>query len=149
MTQYQWIIAGDHAATELKDELSDYLTQKGETFLDVTGENTPDDDYPDFADKLVKAMREHDGAQGILLCGSGIGISIRANRYPDMRAALVQSPAEAKTARQHNDANIICFGERVVDTQAAKDSLDVFASESFEGGRHQRRVEKLTSDIKE
>jgi ribose 5-phosphate isomerase B len=100
-------------------------------------------DYPDYADALVQAMNEGKATRGVLVCGSGIGVSIRANRYPGIRAALCHDTVTARLARQHNDANVLVLGERVTGVEVAKDCLRIFLTTAFEGGRHARRVQKL------
>lgn len=148
MTIRHWIIACDHAAAEMKQAVVVHLQARGDTVLDVTGANTPDDDYPDFADAAIAAMAKNPNYYGILLCGSGIGICIRANRYPHIRAALVHTAEEARMARLHNDANILCLGGRSISHEAALASVDAFAEAAFEGGRHQRRVGKIDAPLK-
>lgn len=136
-------IASDHAGFELKQAVVRHLG--AENVLDL-GTNTVDSvDYPDFGYAVGKALQEGKIEQGIVICGSGIGISIAANRNPAVRAALCMNTEMAKLARQHNDANVLALGTRLVDESTALDIVNVFFKTEFEGGRHARRVEKLTN----
>jgi ribose 5-phosphate isomerase B len=103
-------------------------------------------DYPDFAHAVAAALGAGKADKGVLICGSGIGISMAANRHPDVRAALVHDALGARMCRQHNDANVIVFGGRMIGIEVARDCLDVFLNTEFEGGRHQRRIDKITPD---
>lgn len=137
------VLACDHAAFEMKDLLKAELQRDDFDVLDL-GTNGPDSvDYPDFGAALGDAIAEGRAACGVLLCGSGIGISIAANRNPAVRAALCQNSLMARLARQHNDANVLVLGARLIGIETAKDCLDAFLNTDFEGGRHQRRVDKL------
>ncbi len=137
------VMACDHAAFEMKDLLKAELGQGGYDVLDL-GTNGPDSvDYPDFGAALGEAIADGRAARGVLLCGSGIGISIAANRNPAVRAALCQNSLMARLSRQHNDANVLVLGARLIGIETAKDCLDAFLKTDFEGGRHQRRVDKL------
>ena len=136
--------ASDHAAVELKTSLYSYAHAKKIEVKDFGPSHTHCVDYPDYANKLCEAMINNPCAKGILICGSGIGMSIAANRYRHIRAALVHDVRIAKLARLHNNANVLCFGSRVIDDAIAKDMLDIFLETDFEGGRHQRRVDKLS-----
>ena len=139
-------IACDHAGYSLKSKLKDQLEQGGYRVLDL-GTNSEDSvDYPDYGFAMAEALRDGKAETGVLVCGSGIGISIAANRFPEVRAALVHASLGAKMSRLHNDANVICFGGRMIGEEVAKDSLDVFLETEFEGGRHARRVDKLARD---
>ena len=100
-------------------------------------------DYPDFADRLAAALKDGKAKRGVLVCGTGIGISIAANRHRHVRAAVVHDVTSARLTRQHNDANVLCLGARLIGTDVAKDCLKVFLTTDFEGGRHQNRVAKL------
>jgi ribose 5-phosphate isomerase B len=115
----------------------------GETVLDL-GTNSADSvDYPDFGDALARAITEGRAAKGVLVCGTGIGISIAANRHKGIRAAHCRDTTDARYARLHNDANVIALGARTMGIEVAKDCLKIFLATGFEGGRHQRRVDKL------
>ncbi len=138
-------IACDHAGLNLKTQLKADLEEAGYDVLDL-GTNGPESvDYPDFGYALAKAIEEGKAERGVLVCGSGIGISIAANRNPAVRAAPVTNSLTAKLARQHNDANVVCFGERLVGSEIARDAMKVFLETEFEGGRHARRVDKLAA----
>ncbi len=137
-------IASDHAGLELKSALIKDLTEQGFSVLDLGADSAESVDYPDFAYALAAAVKESRAERGVLICGSGIGISIAANRHPEIRAALTHDIQDARLARQHNDANVICFGGRTMGTDTARDCLRVFLETEFDGGRHARRVEKLS-----
>ena len=137
-------IASDHGAVELKVALTEDLQRRGFSVLDL-GTDGPDSvDYPDFADALATAIREGRAARGVLLCGSGIGMSIAANRHREIRAALVHDHLAARLARQHNDANVLVMAGRSIAMAAAKDCLAAFLDTEFQGGRHARRVAKMS-----
>ena len=138
-------IASDHAAYELKALLADWLRADGHEVTDL-GTNGPDSvDYPDYGYRLAEAVASGSAEKGVALCGSGIGISISVNRNPACRCALVSEPLSAKLSREHNDANVIAMGARLVGIEIAKDCLDIFLKTPFGGDRHQRRVDKLTN----
>lgn len=137
-------IASDHAAFELKAELAKWLQGNGHTMIDL-GTNGPESvDYPDFGFALGRAIADGSAEFGVALCGSGIGISIAVNRVPEARCALVSEPLSAGLARQHNDANVIALGARLVGIEMAKACITEFLETPFLGDRHQRRVEKLS-----
>lgn len=137
-------IACDHAGFNLKSVLKQDLEELGYETLDL-GTNGPESvDYPDFGQALGKAIADGRAEMGVLVCGSGIGISIAANRNPAVRAANVTNALTAQLSRQHNDANVVCFGERLVGSEIARDAMKVFLETEFEGGRHARRVDKLS-----
>lgn len=117
----------------------------GHKVVDLGTDSTESVDYPDFGYAMARAIRKGEADCGVLVCGSGIGISIAANRFPEVRAALVHDALGARLSRQHNDANVVCFGDRLIGVEVAKDALRVFLDTEFEGGRHQRRVDKLTN----
>lgn len=138
-------IACDHAGYILKSLLKSDLEAAGYTVLDL-GTNGPESvDYPDFGYAMGTAIAEGKAEKGVLVCGSGIGISIAANRNPAVRAAVVTNSLTAKLARQHNDANVVCFGERLVGSEIARDAMKAFLETPFEGGRHAKRVDKLSN----
>ncbi len=141
-------IASDHAGFELKQELKKDLMDMGFTVLDLGADSLESVDYPDFGYALSGAMKEGKATRGVLVCGSGIGISIAANRHSEIRAALIHDALGARMSRLHNDANVICFGGRTVGPDVARDSLKVFLETEFEGGRHSRRVDKLSDPPK-
>jgi ribose 5-phosphate isomerase B len=137
-------IAADHGGFELKSELSVFLTGKGFAVLDL-GTNSADAvDYPDIAERLTQAILEGTANRGILICGTGIGIGIAANRVPGIRAATCPNPTMARLAREHNDANVLSLGARVIGPEVARDVVLTFLNTPFDGGeRHRRRIEKL------
>lgn len=136
-------IASDHAGFELKTQLKQELAAMGFTPLDLGTESTSSVDYPDFADRLAAAIKEGRAGLGVLVCGTGIGISMAANRHRHLRAAVVHDVTGARLTRQHNNANVLCLGARVTGADVAKDCLKVFLTTDFEGGRHENRVAKL------
>lgn len=138
-------IASDHAAVELKATLAAFLRDGGHEVLDLGTDGTASVDYPDYGFRLARAIAEGRAAKGVALCGSGIGISIAVNRDPACRSALVSEPVSAALAREHNDANVIAMGSRLIGPDMAKACLTAFLSTPFAGGRHQRRVDKLSS----
>lgn len=122
------------------------LISQGFDVLDLgANDATTSVDYPDFGYAMAAAIREGKANRGVLICGSGIGISISANREPMVRAALIHDALGARMCRQHNDANVLCMGERMIGIETARDCLNVFLKTPFEGGRHQRRVDKLSN----
>ena len=138
------IIAADHAGCPLKQHLINYLKSQEYDLLHLgtTDESLPVD-YPDKAYLLAKSLYNHEGDIGILVCGSGIGMSIAVNRYQFIRGALVCSPEMADLARRHNNANVLIFGGRLISPDIAQACTDVFLKTPFEGGRHEARVQKL------
>jgi len=136
-------IASDHAGFILKSLLKDDLTEAGHAVIDLGTNGTESVDYPDFGFAMGEAIASGDAEFGVLVCGSGIGISIAANRNPAVRAAVVSNGLTAQLSRQHNDANVICFGERLIGSEVARDAMKVFLATEFEGGRHARRVDML------
>jgi ribose 5-phosphate isomerase B len=136
-------IASDHAGFELKEALKAALSELDFTPLDLGTSGSASVDYPDFADRLAGALAEGKAKRGVLICGTGIGISIAANRHRHVRAALIHDVTGARLTRQHNDANVVCLGARTTGVDVAKDCLRVFLGTDFEGGRHQSRVAKL------
>lgn len=137
-------IASDHGGYDLKADLIKDIEARQLQVLDLGTHGPESVDYPDFADAMARAIRDGKAARGVLLCGSGIGISIAANRYPELRAALVHDGLTARLSRQHNDANVLVMGGRLVGPELAKDCLEIFLKTEFEGGRHARRVAKLS-----
>ena len=139
--------ASDHAGFDLKQILKNELESMNRIVVDLGVDGIEPVDYPDFGYAMARALREGRVRKGVLVCGSGIGISIAANRYPEVRAALVHDALGARLARQHNDANVICFGGRMIGAEVARDCLRVFLSTEFEGGHHCRRIEKLSNPL--
>jgi ribose 5-phosphate isomerase B len=140
-------IACDHAAVALKTLLADWLRELGHEVIDLGTATEASVDYPDFGYRLARAIAAGDAARGIALCGSGIGISIAVNREPACRCALVSEPLSARLAREHNDANVIALGARLVGPDMAKACVETFLSTAFLGDRHVRRVGKLSTPI--
>ena len=138
-------IASDHAAIELKALLRDWLIEMGHEVADLGPETTDSVDYPDFGYKLAKIVADGTAERGIALCGSGIGISMSVNRNPKVRCALVSEPLSASMCREHNDANCIALGARLIGVDMAKACVTAFLETEFAGGRHQRRVDKLSN----
>lgn len=141
----KYYIATDHAGLELKDFTKELLLSKGFDVEDFSPKTADRVDYPDYAAKVAQALQQDSSAKGILICGTGIGMSISANKYHGIRAALAHDAYTAKMAREHNDANILCFGERVVGKGVVEDMLEAWLSHDFEGGRHANRVEKINA----
>ncbi|HUJ98963.1 MAG TPA: ribose 5-phosphate isomerase B [Stellaceae bacterium] len=137
-------IAADHGGFELKSILVPELRALGFTVLDLGTTNDDAVDYPDMAERLTAAMHEGRAARGVLICGSGIGMSIAVNRHRELRGALVHDALTARLARQHNDANVLVLGGRLLGPELAKDCLKTFFTTAFDGGRHARRVAKLS-----
>ena len=136
-------IASDHAGLSLKRELVEALKARGHECRDFGAHSGDSVDYPDFASEVAKAVRGGDVDRGVLVCGTGIGMSIVANKYRGVRAALCTTEFEARMARAHNDANVLCVGERVVGIGLGRAILEAFIDQSFEGGRHEKRVKKI------
>lgn len=136
-------IASDHAGLELKTALKAQLEALGFSANDLGTQENASVDYPDFANALALWVKEKEGRRGILVCGSGIGMSIAANRHKGIRAALCHSGLEADLSRRHNDANVLCLGSRILGVEMARECVARFLTTRFEGGRHQMRVEKL------
>jgi ribose 5-phosphate isomerase B len=138
-------IASDHAAVELKAALAEHMRALGHDVLDLGPAGVDSVDYPDYGYKLAEAIASGEASRGVAICGSGIGISIAVNRHPAARAALVSEPLSARLAREHNDANVIAMGARLIGSEMAKACLDVFLTTPFGGDRHLRRVQKLSN----
>ena len=139
----KFYIATDHAGYALKAFVKEYVREKGHEVVDLGPDNADRVDYPDFAKKCAHAVVADQGSFGILICGTGIGISIAANKVSGIRAGLCHDAFTAEATRAHNDANILCFGERVVGKGVIESMLDAFCDTEFEGGRHAGRVEKI------
>ena len=136
-------IANDHAGVALKAALMEELRDGGFTCIDLGTNSTESVDYPDYGTLVAHAVTHERAQFGVAICGSGIGISIAANRVAGVRAALCHSGLEAELARKHNDANVLCLGARLIGELEARECLRRFLNTEFEGGRHTRRVEKL------
>jgi ribose 5-phosphate isomerase B len=142
-------LAADHAGYLLKDELVRWLREQGHEVSDL-GTNGPESvDYPEYGARLARAVASGDAERGIAVCGSGIGISISVNREPRCRCARVDDPLSAALAREHNDANVLALGARLVGSDMAKACVAAFLDTTFAGGRHQRRVDQLSNLLQE
>lgn len=144
MSKLRIALGADHGGVQLKDAIKAHLeAREGVGVSDLGTYSDESVDYPDFADKVAHAILNGDADLGVLVCGTGIGISIRANRYDGIRAALVHNEFTAEMTKAHNNANVLCLGGRVVSTELALKLVDIWLDTPFEGGRHQRRVDKL------
>jgi ribose 5-phosphate isomerase B len=136
-------IASDHKGVELKENIMEFLTDKKISFIDLGTNSTESVDYPEYSNKLTEIIAEERAQYGILICGTGIGMSIAANRHSRIRAALCFNSFMAQKSRQHNNANVIIIGSQITDKKTTLEMIDVFLSTKFEGGRHQRRLSKI------
>ena len=145
-TKREFVIGSDHAGFELKEVLKKLLTDQGYRYtMDIGTDSSESVDYPIFGKEVGHIINESpDTRFGLLICGSGLGMSMVANRFPNVRAALVDSSYLAEMSRKHNDANIIIFGANVITPQEATLFLHTFVKTSFEGGRHQRRIDMFS-----
>lgn len=142
------VFASDHAGVGLKAVLVDYLRQKDRHIVDLGPSDTTSVDYPEFAERVARKVASGEADRGVLICGSGIGMSIAANKVEGVRAALVTDPLMAELARQHNDANVLCLGARMIGETMAQRCIDAFLSTSFDpgdDGRHRRRVNRMNA----
>jgi ribose 5-phosphate isomerase B len=138
-------VGSDHAGFELKEKLAAHLEALGHDVIDVGTHNNDSVDYPDLAAKVGTAVASGEAERGVLVCGSGIGVAIAANKIDGVRAANVYDPEMAKMSRLHNDANVVTMGGRYLPEETAQEIVDTFMTTAFEGGRHQRRVDKITA----
>lgn len=138
-------IASDHAGVVLKDTLKSYLESENIAVTDFGTTGADSVDYPDFARKVADAVASHGADRGVLVCGSAIGMAIAANRHKGVRAAVIRDGYDARMSREHNDANVACFGARVTPVEQVKELLKLWLAIPFEGGRHQKRVDKIDS----
>ena len=142
-------IAADHGGFELKDSMVEYIKTLGHEVVDL-GTNSADSvDYPDYAKKVCEEIQQENSDLGILICGTGIGMSLAANKFEGIRAACVSDVYSAKMSRNHNNANVLCIGARVIGDEVAKLIIKTFLENEFEAGRHQRRVDKIMAIEKE
>ena len=138
------VLACDHGALELKNLLLERLrAREGVSVIDLGVTDGASVDYPDYAARLCRALLAGEADRGVLLCGTGLGMSMAANRFPGIRAALCHDEYTARLSRQHNDANVLVLGGRVTGPAVAAAMLDVWLEEPFEGGRHQRRIDRM------
>ena len=138
------VIACDHAGNEVKDALISYFENAGYTVTDFGCDGSCSVNYPDYAHLVCEAIQKKEAPLGILVCGTGIGMSMAANKHKGIRAALCENEFSAEMTRRHNDANVICMGARVIGECLAIDILDAFLGAEFEGGRHKVRVDMMT-----
>ena len=137
-------VGSDHGGFEYKQIIVDFLTDIGQKVDDVGCYSTESVDYPDLADKVCAKVQSGACERGILICGTGIGMSVSANRHRDIRAALCHEAFTARMSREHNNANVLCLGARVLGIEVALDVVGTWVETEFSGGRHQRRLEKLS-----
>ncbi len=136
-------IAADHAGLALKNALKSFLESEKNSVVDFGTNASEGADYPDFAHRVSDAVASHAVERGVLVCGSAIGMAIAANRHKGVRAVVIRDGYDARMSREHNDANVACFGARVTPVEQAMELLKLWLATRFEGGRHQRRVEKM------
>jgi ribose 5-phosphate isomerase B len=136
-------LASDHGGFRLKQELREHLAKRGVMVTDLGPDCASSCDYPPYARAVCQRVLDNQSSLGILVCGTGLGMSMAANRLPGIRAAVCSDEFSARMAREHNDANVLCLGERVVGPGLAAAMVDVFLSTAFQGGRHQRRIDLI------
>ena len=139
-----FIIASDHGGLELKEAIKSSLADRNIEVRDLGTMNSDSVDYPDFAESLAVALTRGEAEKGILICGTGIGMSIAANKFPGIRAALITDEFTARMSKEHNNANVIVMGGRVLKPEQARAMVDAWLEADFEGGRHQNRLDKIT-----
>ena len=137
------LLASDHAGFKLKAKIRNFLIKKGNTVLDLGTKNTDSVDYPDYAHLLSKKMKNNKNQFGILICGSGIGMVMAANKHKNIRAVLCYNKKSAKLSRQHNNANVMTIGARLIKKNAALMCVNTFLKTKFDGGRHLKRIKKI------
>jgi ribose 5-phosphate isomerase B len=139
------VLGSDHAGVRLKAAIGQFLRERGYEIEDLGAYEETSCDYPDFAEKVGRAVTDGRAERGVLICGTGAGVSISANKIPGVRAALCGDTFTARMSREHNDANVLCLGARVVGTGLALDIVSTWLGAEFEGGRHQRRLDKIAA----
>ncbi len=139
----KYFIGADHAGIKIKSFVKELFEKKGHEVIDLGPFNEDRVDYPDFAQKVCESVLENEGTKGILICGTGLGMSMSANKFDGIRAALCHNEYSAAMAREHNDANVLCLGERVSGQGTVEYIIDAWDSHKFQGGRHTGRVEKI------
>jgi ribose 5-phosphate isomerase B len=142
-------LAADHAGVDLKDDLAGWLKELGHEVEDLGTKGHESVDYPDFGARMAEAIKNGRAERGIAVCGSGIGISIAINREPACRCARVDDPLSAQLAREHNDANVLAMGARLIGSDMARACVLAFLDTSFAGGRHQRRVDMMSNALQD
>ncbi len=143
MDKVKIAVGSDHGGFVLKGQIAEYLKEKGYEVTDCGTYSTDSCDYPVYAKSVAKLVSEHEAEKGILVCGSGIGVSIAANKVKGVRAALCHEPYSAMLSRLHNNANVLCLGERITGRDLALDIVNSWLNTEYEGGRHQRRIDML------
>ncbi len=138
-------IGADHAGVELKDQLKQWLTSRGVTVKDVGTNSTDSVDYPDYAAMVATDVVSGAADRGVLVCGTGLGMAIAANKFHGIRAVPIVDEASARLSREHNDANVIALGARITAPEEAKELLRIFLETDYQGGRHQRRIDKIVA----
>lgn len=138
-------IGADHAGVALKDQLKQWLIERGDTVDDVGTFSTESVDYPDYAAKVGHAVAEGRADRGVLVCGSGVGMAMAANKIPGIRAAAAVEEASARLSREHNDANVLTLGARLTAVDEARELLRIFLVTEYQGGRHQQRIDKISA----
>ncbi|MCD6557707.1 MAG: ribose 5-phosphate isomerase B [Candidatus Aenigmarchaeota archaeon] len=138
-------LGSDHAGFGLKEKIKQYLEKKGLEIKDYGCFSEESVDYPDYAEKVARAVSSNEAEKGILICGTGIGMSIAANKVSGIRAAVCWDEKSAEMSRRHNDANILCIGARLIDQELALKIVDIWLSTDFDGGRHVKRVKKINA----
>ncbi|MEN3028787.1 MAG: ribose 5-phosphate isomerase B [Aquificaceae bacterium] len=141
-------IGSDHAGYPLKEKIKDFLLSRGYRLLDLGAQSTTSTDYPLFAREVCLSIQRGEAQRGILVCGTGVGMCITANKFKGIRAALCFNEYMARMSRKHNDANVLCLGERVLGVELALSIVEVWLSTDFEGGRHEKRV-KFIKEIED
>lgn len=141
----KYFIGSDHAGVDFKAFVKSLFEKKGHEVIDMGPQTKDRVDYPDFASKVCQEVLANEGSKGILICGSGIGMSMSANKFDGIRAALCHNEYSAKMAREHNDANVLCLGERVSGYGMVEAIVDAWNDASFQGGRHEGRVQKINN----
>ena len=136
-------IASDHGGFELKEKIYNYLLNKGYDISNFGTDTAESCDYPIYAKKVCNAILNDNFERGILICGTGIGMSITANRFKGIRAACLSDKYSAEMTRKHNNSNVLCFGARVIDENLAREIVDIWLNTEYEAGRHQKRVEMI------
>lgn len=136
-------IGSDHAGFAMKEDLKKMLTEMGYIVDDKGTYDTASCDYPDFAAAVARAVANHEAVAGVIVCSTGIGVSMTANKVHGIRAALIHHAFEAEMTRRHNDANVICLGANILGPAIAREAVKTFLNTDFEGGRHQRRIDKM------
>jgi ribose 5-phosphate isomerase B len=139
-----FLIASDHGGLDLKEHIKAYLKERGIEVRDLGTDNGDSVDYPDFGERVGKAISIGEAEKGILICGTGIGMSIVANKFPGVRAALICDEFTARMSKEHNNANVVVMGGRTLSEEKAEQMVGIWLDSKFEGGRHQKRLDKIS-----